>query len=283
MSNDFQKCPPEVCASLPASLAQQCKDSGFGPDHPVAVVIDKNTVCQCSCGDAVGAERADYEVETGETGNGIPDCPYIECEFDPVTIEACQGLPPGTSVILHSGGTDKCRCSCWGGKLAPYKVKNADGDFVALDDIPAGSFVAAAGRDLDWMNVPVRYATRPRQMTPQRAIRLKTIEGEMVVPRTHIFVTLQFRLIPAHRLTDKLVLLAPDGKGIPIEEIEEFETNSVFQFIATSNETPPENLRYHLLNSQGVVSGDYAVQRAYEARELPSARLAYPYPPSDED
>jgi len=283
MANDFPRCPEEVCTSLPASLAQQCKDSGFPPNHPVAVVLDETTICQCSCGQAAGPERESALVGKDAELQGVPDCPWMECEFDPIAIKACQGMPEGTPVVLHSKTPEQCRCACWGGPLAPCKIQNGEGQFVALDELPAGSFVAACGLDLEWFNVLLRYATRPRQVAPQDGIRLVTAEADMVVPRTHIFVTLQYRLIPAHKLREEIVLLAPDGKGVPIVEIEEVETKSTYQFVATSEETPLEDLRYHLLNSQGVVSGDYAVQRAYEERALPKSRLAYRYPDNDED
>lgn len=282
MANEFPKCAPEVCAALPASLAVQCKDSGFPPDHPVAVVRGETDICQCTCGDAAGPERIAFE--TGEAiAIGVPDCPWMECEFAPVTVEACQGLPPGTPLVLHSGTTEKCRCSCWGGELAPYKVLDGEGAFVALDQLPAGGFVAACGRDLKWVNVPVRYASRPRQSTPQAAVRVAFFGTELVVPRTHIFLTLQYRLIPAYQLNTKLLLLGADGNGVAIEAIEKLETKSVFQFVATSEGAPPDDLRYHLLNSQGIVSGDYAVQRAYEKRELPPSRLAFSYPSGNDD
>lgn len=278
MADDFPRCPQDVCNSLPATLAKQCHDSGYGPDHPVAVVVDKTTICHCSCSDAVGESVAPATgIIVDEVPLGTNSCGWMECEFDPLVIKLCQGQPAGRSVILHSGSPERCNCTCWGGPLAPYQVMGSKGKFMALDQLPVGGFVAACGLDLKWYNVPVGYASRPRQAAPQKGIHIKIGEIEMLVPRTHIFLTLQNRLIAAHQLIKRILLMGADGEGVVIDEIEEVETSSIYQFIATSEEAPLEDLRYHLLNSQGVVSADYAVQRAFEEQELPVSRLAFGY------
>ncbi len=258
-------CPDATCQQLAAHIGQLCKERSWPPDQPVIVESSPGHWCYCYCRDCEG---------TDALGAPVHPCDWATCQFDPKVVKGCQDVPSGTPILFRP---KNCRCLCWDGVLAPYKVKNGDGQYVALDRLAAGTFVTAAGLDLYWYKVMVRYAARPRQAFPQRGIRITTGGSQLVVPTIHMFLTYQQKLILADQMEPRIALMGIDGTPVGVTTIEEIETELVYQFVATAQDVPQKDLQYHLLDAEGVVVGDYAIEDAYQKHQLPPSLLAFPY------
>lgn len=269
-TNDFPDCKPEICTSHSITIQQWCKEH---PDAPVIVESAPGKWCYCYCSGK--HETADIGIQESPAAPG--PCEWVRCQFDPQLIKACQDVDPGTPVLLRKEGHLFCRCLCWDGELAPYEIKNGDGQYVPLNTLPAGGFVLACGMDLDWEKMIIRYATRPRQITPHKGIKISVNDTELIVPTSHMFLTYQKKLILAHQLNERFAMMGETGKPVGIDKIESVETNLIYQFISTAEEIPDKNLSYHLLATAGIITCDYAIQKAYENHELPASILAFPY------
>lgn len=257
-------------------INQYCKDNPGAKQ--VLVYLPPDSWCFCDCASALAVKpEARGDGEAGKEAQGTSPCASSDCNTDPRLIEMCQGLPPGQPTLIRDKEGKLCTCECWGGALAPYQIANAEGDYVSLDEIPVGTFVKACGLDIEWVEMMVRYAGRPMQNSPQDAIQVTIGEATLVVPTSHLFLTYQKKLILAEKMIDSIALMGSDGSPVPVDKVEAISTKNAFQFIATVDGKPPKNLAYHLLDSEGVVSADYAVQQAYQKQELPEALLAFAY------
>ncbi len=267
-------CSSDVCGRYRDQIAALCRRADWPPGQPVLIIQPDGTLCACTCG---GAATTPAGEGAGENqGDVIQPCQDTACYLDPRMIEACQQAPAGQSVMLE-GPKGYCYCYCWGGKLAPYTVADGEGVQVPLDAIPVGGFVTAAGLDLQWRRMLVRWASRPYQSSPQQAYAI-TVGGQtMQVPSSHMFLTAHRRLILARQMNLSIPLMAVDGSAAPVESIEVVSIHDAFQFVATADVDPGPDLLDHLLNSQGVVSADHAVEKAYQERRIPRRLLAFPY------
>lgn len=265
-------CAGDTCARFHAEIGRLCHDMGWPPDQPVLVAQPDGSTCACTCG---GAARAAGGERPGPPGVG--PCHDTACYLEPRMVEMCQEFPAGQAIILNEGSGAYCFCYCWGGALVPYTIANGEGEQVALDAIPVGGFVMAAGLELQWSRMLLRWASRPWQAAPQQAYQITVLGTTMQVPGTHMFLTAQKKLILARQMVSAIALMAPDGSPVAVEKIEAVSIHGSFQLVATADVDPGADLLWHLLNSQGVVSADYAVEKAYQQRRLPRRLLAFPY------
>jgi len=264
-------CPSEICDRYRAEINRLCRETGWPPGQPVLVAQPDGSTCACTCGGA--AEAGDDR----PGGPGIGACHDTACYLEPQMVDLCQDFPPGQAVILEEGVGTYCFCYCWGGAPVPYTVADGSGVQVPLHTIPVGGFVMAAGLGLEWKRMLLRWASRPYQAAPQQAYEITVLGTTMQVPGSHLFLTAQEKLILARQLDPAIALMAPDGTPVAVEKIEVVSIHGSFQLAATADVDPGADLLWHLLNSQGVVSGDHAVEKAYQERRLPRRLLAFPY------
>lgn len=270
MPNDqgVPNCTAERC--IEPDVIAYCKDATVPTQY--LVYEGKDSWCYCDCKSALATLTSE-----GISTDAVKKCSSAECTTNPAMPLLCQGYDRGQTVLIQSKSGKFCNCACWGGAPAPYRIANGDGEQRSLHNIPVGSFVAACGLDLGWINVPLRYAALPVQAYPQPAVRIKIGEAQMVVPTSHLFLTAHRKLIPAKRMLDSIALMGADGSPVSIDEVKPFETDRAFQFAATWDAEPPENLDYHLFNSEGVISADYAVQKSYQEKSLPEELIVFGY------
>jgi hypothetical protein len=98
-------------------------------------------------------------------------------------------------------------------------------------------------------------------------------EGFLAVTSDHLFLLPDGMLKTAAKLTPNDQLVAPDGSKVPILALHIGDYTAGFHHIATSKKPPSADLDGHLLNTNGVVSGDYTLQLYYRANELAAALL----------
>jgi len=155
-------------------------------------------------------------------------------------------------------------------------------DFKAIEEFEVGDTVLAAGPDLNWKPMMVEFSAGTGEFS-QGTIMIKVsfekngAEDYLIVTKSQVFLMPNGnlkradKLAPWHKETqqgDKLVLA--DGQEAPVTGLHLGNFKKGLHHIATTNH-PALSLEGHLLNSKGVVTGDYALQIAEIAQEEPSA------------
>jgi hypothetical protein len=176
--------------------------------------------------------------------------------------EICKATGWGVNhpVIVQKPDGTICYCSC--SCLAfGTPVMNANGDFQAIESFHVGGSVMACGSDLSWKAVAVEYSGGTTGVSRQKYVVLIQYESTAIaVTSEHIFLLQNKTLIRADRLSVDDQLLGADGRAVAIQSIHIGDYVAGFHHIATSQEQPDANLTDHLVNCNGLVCGDYAVQ-----------------------
>jgi Pretoxin HINT domain len=174
-----------------------------------------------------------------------------------------------------------CKCSC-----AAYgtPVATPDGD-KAIQTIAIGSQVLAANTAFEWTATDVNFSdgTGPDGQQPEMLYITYGADNKVIiVTLDHTFLIPDGTLIRANRLMRGDALVAADGSQVPIGDVKTGAYNGGVWNIATAV-GQPTSLDGHLINTGGVISGDYAVQLYYDDLGFSSkAQAARPVHGSDE-
>ncbi|NEQ34882.1 MAG: hypothetical protein F6K40_00575 [Okeania sp. SIO3I5] len=182
-----------------------------------------------------------------------------------------------------------CYCCCWC-FADDTPIEATPGKFVLIQDINDGDTILAAGTDLKWepTKVKVRSGAMNRSIIPNLYLVKYRYEQEpeprkIIVTADHLFMmntskTLKAvqHIIPGDKLTTK------DGNPAEVLFVVIGEHETAVQSIEMEGEFDGTNLDGHLLNSNGIVTGDYATQIYYERRKL-SDNAIYSFGKPDEE
>lgn len=190
-------------------------------------------------------------------------CPSAHCSGiqGPVN-EVCKASGWGINhpVIVQKPDGTICYCSC--SCLAfGTPVQTEASAYKAIQEFAVGDTVLACGLDLHWSTKKVQFSNGTAAASRQKYTVL-TVYGETAIATTsdHIFVLKNKRLKRADRLAPGDELLTPDGGSVTVSSVHIGDYVAGFHHIATDIEVPGSDLKGHLINTNGVVSGDYAVQ-----------------------
>ena len=169
---------------------------------------------------------------------------HLVMVYDPTTYEACF-----------------CTCSC----LAFGTVVQAkDGKFMSIENFKINDIILAAGVSLDWQPEKIEYSQGTSGVkTQEYAVLIRYADTHLTVKADHVFLVSGKKIKQASKLTTQDKLIAPDGNYVDIKSIHLGEYKEAFHHIATKQEKPNTNLKGHLINTNGVVSGDYAIQKYF--------------------
>jgi hypothetical protein len=179
-----------------------------------------------------------------------------------------EGWAVGHPVLTRdSQGACVCTCSC----LAfGTPVEDGSGRAKAIEAYVVGDEVMTAGSDLDWTPRPVVYSGGTPGASLQRfAVLVTYLDTALVVTSDHLFLLADATggaggtraLKRADRMTTEDRLVARDGGPVEITGVHVGDHVAGFHHIAaTSKERVGDDLTGHLLNTNGVVSADYAAQ-----------------------
>lgn len=206
----------------------------------------------------------------------IPYCgDYCAKNADHVD-KTCKGLdyPPGAKILFQVDGK-KCYCIC--GELgADTPVATPEGWMRARDVAAHETVVLAAGRDLDFKPVRVTHAAPAGPGAAEHAVYLKyLVDGQaraLVVAREHPFLLHGGTLAAADALRAGDALTGRDGAPAPVLEAGWSGYTGDFHPFATVMEPPAPGLDGHLVLTNGVVTGDFAVQ-VFSEYERASSRV----------
>lgn len=190
----------------------------------------------------------------------LPPCP-------PDDPSAAMPLPPGAALGRSTGHAfvqimDEGPCFRRAGCLSfGLPVLSAEGVFIDIERYQEGHAVRACGRDLAWSDRALAFCDGlPEAARHPYGIIVAFLDTAVVVSADHIFMLADGSLCRADRLTPEDALMGADAHPAEIAALYAGDYLAGFFRIATAVEQPPETLDGHLLNTNGVVSGDYAVQ-----------------------
>ena len=200
----------------------------------------------------------------------IRQCSQAHCSrADPEIYQVCvqNSLPAGYPVLTKDeSGPCTCSCSC----LAfgtPVQIDKAE--YEVIEKIAVGDSVYACGKDLVWQKQKVEFSQGTTGASRQKdTVLVMYLDKALVVTSDHIFLMANSMLKKADRLVVGDQLMSPDGKPVEIQSLHIGEYTAGFHHIATVKALPDANLNGHLLNTNGVVSGDYIVQISMRSGEL---------------
>jgi len=170
-----------------------------------------------------------------------------------------EGWPVNHPVLTRDAqGPCTCSCSC----LAHgTPVQAGEGVFRAIESFLVGDYVLAASRKLDWAPRQVEFSQGTTGASRQKYTVLVMYQDTfLAVTSDHLFLLRSGALKRADRLNPADELVSPDGKPVAIKSVHIGDYTAGFHHIATKKETPDADLTGHLLNTNGIVSADYAVQ-----------------------
>jgi len=166
-------------------------------------------------------------------------------------------------------GSRECDCCCacfaYGTPVAisPEATKPIE-QFSPGDAVLTGSIVLESGNlQVSWKENTVVMSTGAPPLTGkghQDMILVSYGEGfELISTLDQVFLLSSGKLKHASQLSVKDTLTAPDGSPVEIKSIKVVQYSGGIHHIATSLR-PVESPDGHLLNTNGVVTGDYALQ-----------------------
>ncbi|ODM76734.1 hypothetical protein [Bradyrhizobium elkanii] len=120
--------------------------------------------------------------------------------------------------------------------------------------------------------MPVAFSGGTTGASRQKYTVLIVYQDKMLaVTSDHIFLMSDGTLKRADRLVVGDAFMGYDGNAVRLHSVHIGDYTAGFHHIATSRTPPPINLAGHLINTNGVISGDYAVQlfgRSPAARQM---------------
>lgn len=187
-----------------------------------------------------------------------------------------RGLPMDTPVLSWDPAIEDscyCCCSCY---ALNTPIEASKGEFVLIQNINAGDSIMTTGLDLKWKEGIVKERTGDinTSMVPGLYMVSYDLPGEkeprqILVTPDHLFLmhttkTLKKvqHLIPGNKL------MTADGKAAIVHFVAHGEYETSIQSINMKEEFNGKDLTGHLINANGIVSTDYAVQAYYETHHI---------------
>jgi hypothetical protein len=155
-------------------------------------------------------------------------------------------------------------------------IQEGGGSFKAIEAFKVGDEIMAAGADLAWSPKPVVFSAGSNEATRQKfAVLVRYQNTAIAVTSDHLFLLAgpEKELRRADRLTPGDSLLSPDGEPVKVKGVHIGDYFSGFHHVAATSTGPiGPDLEGHLLNTNGVISADYAVQVTALAEDVAGFR-----------
>ncbi len=204
----------------------------------------------------------------------VRQCSAAHCSgADAELNEICkgEGWPVGHPVLTRdANGPCTCTCSCLS-LGTPIEV--SAGQFKPVEHFQVGDSVLAADVNLQWVPTRVAFSNGTSSGVQPLTIFIEYEGGELIVTPDHLFLLPDGRLTRADRLSPNDELVSPDGSAVKIRGLDIGTYVGGLHHIATTTDIP-KDLGGHLLNTNGVVSADYAVQLTFRQDDPRVAALA---------
>jgi hypothetical protein len=175
-----------------------------------------------------------------------------------------------------------CICSCLG--KGTEVTLDAQGKTLKVENIvEKETTVLAAGRDLKFRERPVLVVSHSAPGRVDHAVYLRyTAAGkqyESCVTMSHPFMLKDGKLVGAEVLTPASQLVDRHGNAVTIDELKWGTYEGEFWEFSTRDDVPDKHLTDHLVVTNGVVTGDFAVEQWVHYRRTEDGRAPEPMPP----
>lgn len=194
----------------------------------------------------------------------MPECPGSVCQAKSEKIgKMCHadGFSGNIIYLELPDGTDcYCKCSCVAG-ATPVAVSSDT--WKAMEDIKVGDEILVLDANNKWVTKIVQFSdgTRKSGSNIPYVIYVKTSDGaEIIATPEHPFLLHSGRLCTASRLTLADRLANENLNPVRIESLAYGKYEGRIHNVATSIGGPGEPLAGHLINTAGVISGDFYAQ-----------------------
>lgn len=171
-----------------------------------------------------------------------------------------------------------CLCSCLS-RGTQVTVDDRDTTIKVEDIVEKKTRVLAAGRDLKFSPQTVQVVSHSKEGRVDHAVYLRYIlegeEREACVTMSHPFMLKDGTLTAAEALSLESNLVDRHGKVVPIIELKWGTYEGEFWEFSTVDDIPDHELKNHLVVTNGVVTGDFAVEQ-YVHYRTPAYKGAMP-------
>ena len=200
-------------------------------------------------------------------------CAKVRAAMD----QHCQtkGLPPDTPIFGFQEGLGFCYCCCSCYTLdTPIEV--TPGEFMLIQNINAGDHILTADINLNWKPNLVKSRTGKLDRSIIAGLYLvrylmpgEKDPREVIVTADHLFLMYTTKTLKkVQTLVPNNKIMTADGKAAEIVFVAAGEHNTAIQSINMSGKFDGKDLTGHLINANGIVSTDYAVQAYYETNKI---------------
>ena len=200
---------------------------------------------------------------------GVRQCSSAHCgSVDSEINEVCTSMGWAVNhpvVTRDAQGPCLCSCSC----LAfGTPVQIGDNSYRPIEEFVVGDNVLACGKDLKWQKQEVMFSNGTTGASRQKyTVLIAYNDTQLVVTSDHLLLMDDGNLKAADRLAIGDKLMDPKGNPVNIDSVHIGDYTAGFHHIATTTQEPDADLDGHLLNTNGVVTADYAVQMYYRSGE----------------
>lgn len=198
-------------------------------------------------------------------------CPGTHCSSKSVmdyvnSICKANKWPVGKHVLVEGpDGYCYCVCSCL---AAGSPVQATPTETRTIETFKLGDPLMAADLSFTWTQRKVFDVAGTDQIGQPNTMYLRYEGGSLTVTADHLFLVNGNRLITADKLTLLDTLTGPQGNPVKIVELHTGDYFGSFHNVTTDAPTPGADPNGHLVNTNGVISGDYALQTDYVAGTL---------------
>jgi len=203
-------------------------------------------------------------------------CPGTHCSSKAVmdyVNEVCKAnkWPVGKHVLVEGpDGYCYCVCSCL---AAGSPVQATPSQTRTIESFKVSDPVMAADLSFVWTQRAVFEVVGTDQIGQPNTMYVRYEGGSLTITADHLFLVNGSKLITADKLTLQDTLTGPQGNPVKIIELHTGDYFGSFHNVTTNAPTPGGDPNGHLVNTNGVISGDYALQTDYVAGALPQGLL----------
>lgn len=197
----------------------------------------------------------------------LEECPNNYCGNNKSQIDGdCHDLDyqAGNKIVIQGvPGMPRCWCVC-SCLAVDTPIATPEGSVKVQDIVPDETVVLAAGTELDWTPTVVGQASFATPGVTEHTIYITYMiddeEQGLVVTRDQPLLLAGGKLIVADWLQLEDELVDRDGNPVQLTDVRWGSYSGNFYEFATSMTPPDKNLDGHLVLTNGIVAGDFAIQ-----------------------
>lgn len=209
-------------------------------------------------------------------------CASSKCEKlkEPID-KAChqRAWPEGHPYVIENPDGSTCYCCC-GCVVPDIHVATGAESYRPIEDLKPGDEVLALEQGQEWRPATVCYSSGMEIVaeagsTLLRRISYRNPAGEaeqIVVTQDHLFLTPSGSLIQAKELLAGSKLARFDGTEATVASAQIYTGSYSLRYIATG-EYVGGDLSGHLINANGLVMADFALQMSYATGQVSESFL----------